>query len=286
MDRNLAQRIGFAAAATPVALVLAWYGDWPLAGFLALVAALGTRELYALARRSGADPLELPGLVGAALTPPAVYLLLREPAGPLHGAWPYLAALWLLAVLTAALRYRAPDRRPLEAVATTTFGVCYAAALPAFMLGLRHQSHGPRSWAGAWLLFFPLVVTWICDTAAMFAGRAIGGRKLAPVVSPGKTRAGSVAGVLGGLVVVPPFHWWIFPAVGVRASLGALVAIALVVSVVGQAGDLVESLFKRQAGVKDSSRLIPGHGGVLDRLDSLYFVVPVSAGLYRALGVG
>jgi phosphatidate cytidylyltransferase len=134
-------------------------------------------------------------------------------------------------------------------------------------------------------VFFPLVVTWVGDTAAMFGGRVIGGRKLAPTISPGKTRAGAVAGILGALLVAPVFSSWIFPRVGVTASLAAALMIAAVLAVVGQVGDLVESLFKREAGVKDSSALIPGHGGVLDRLDSLYFVVPVTAALYRALGV-
>jgi phosphatidate cytidylyltransferase len=96
---------------------------------------------------------------------------------------------------------------------------------------------------------------------------------------------GSVAGVLGGLLVAPLFHIFIFPRVGVATPLGALVIIAGTLSVVGQVGDLAESLFKREAGVKDSSHLIPGHGGVLDRLDSLYFVIPAAAALYRALGV-
>jgi phosphatidate cytidylyltransferase len=104
-------------------------------------------------------------------------------------------------------------------------------------------------------------------------------------VSPGKTRAGAVAGLLGALIAAVPFGLWVFPAVGVAAPLGALLLIAAALSVAGQVGDLAESLFKREAGVKDSSDLIPGHGGVLDRFDSLYFVVPAAAVLYRLLGV-
>jgi len=285
MDRNLAQRIGFAIAAIPFALLIVWYGGWLLVGFLMLVGILGVRELYGLFRRSGGAALEAPGVIGAGLVPPAVYLALRDPTGIAASAWPYAAAIWLLAVLTVALWLRGPDHRPLEAVATTVFAVAYAAGLPTFLLDLRHGSHDTRSWAGAWLVFFPLVVTWVCDTAAMFAGRAIGGPKLAPVVSPGKTRVGSVAGVLGGLLVAPLFHIFIFPRVGVAAPLGGLLIIAGTLSIIGQIGDLAESLFKRQAGVKDSSHLIPGHGGVLDRFDSLYFVIPAAAALYRALGV-
>jgi phosphatidate cytidylyltransferase len=163
--------------------------------------------------------------------------------------------------------------------------VAYTGALPAFLLDMRHHAHGVRSWAGAWLVFFPLVVTWVCDTAAMFGGRAIGGPKLAPTVSPGKTRSGSLAGVVGGLLVAPLFAAAVFPRVGVTVPLWQLAVIAAVLGVVGQVGDLAESLFKREAGVKDSSQLIPGHGGVLDRLDSLYFVVPMAAAMYRLFGI-
>jgi phosphatidate cytidylyltransferase len=285
MDRNLAQRIGFAAAAIPFALLIVWYGGWPLVALVAAIGVLGTRELYDLVRHAGVRPLHTVGLTGAALVAPAVYLALREPDGLVAGAWPYAGALWLILVMSLALWRRAPSERPLEAVAVTVFGALYAGALPAFLVELRHGSYGARSWAGAWLVFFPLVVTWVVDTAAMFGGRVMGGPKLAPTVSPGKTRSGSAAGVVGGLLIAPVFAYGIFPSVGVAATLGPLLAIALVLSIVGQVGDLAESLFKREAGVKDSSHLIPGHGGVLDRFDSLYFVIPVAAALYRAFGV-
>ena len=285
MDRNLAQRIAVSAVAIPLVFTIVWYGGWPLVALVTVVAVLGTHELYGLSRRVGPAPLAASGLCAAALVPPGVYAVLRDPAGPVAGAWPYVAALWLVLLLGLALWRRAPGDRPLEAVAVTVFAVAYAAALPAFLLEIRHRGHDVRSWAGAWLVFFPLVVTWVCDTAAMFAGRAIGGPKLAPVVSPGKTRVGSVAGVIGALLVAPVFALFVFPPAGVAGPLAVLLLIAGVLGVLGQVGDLAESLFKREAGVKDSSHLIPGHGGVLDRLDALYVVIPVTAALYRALGV-
>jgi phosphatidate cytidylyltransferase len=287
MDGNLVRRVGFAAVAIPLALLLVWYGGLPLTLLLAAVAALGARELFDLAERGQVRPVRGLGVASAALVAPIVYatLVVPEIRAAAAGAWPYAGALWLVGTLTWTLAARAPTERPLEAAAVTVLGVLYTAGLPAFLLAVRHGAFERRSWAGAWLVFFPLVVTWVVDTAAMFGGRSIGGAKLAPTVSPGKTRSGSVAGVVGGLVVAPLFGLLIFPRVGLAIPLWQLLALAAVLGVVGQIGDLAESLFKREAGVKDSSHLIPGHGGVLDRLDSLYFVVPVAAMMYRLFGI-
>jgi phosphatidate cytidylyltransferase len=287
MDANLVRRVGFAAVAIPLVLGIVWYGGPPLALLLAVAGALATGELFDLAERGQVRPARLLGMVSALAVAPLTYATIASDdfRGLMAGAWPYAAALWLLAVLLWGLAARGPGERPLEAVAVTVLAVAYTAGLPAFLLAIRHSGFERRSWAGAWLVFFPLVVTWAVDTAAMFGGRAIGGPKLAPTVSPGKTRSGSVAGVLGGLVVAPLFAWLVFPRVGLGIPLWQLVAIAAALGVIGQVGDLAESLFKREAGVKDSSHLIPGHGGVLDRLDSLYFVVPAAAALYRMFGI-
>jgi phosphatidate cytidylyltransferase len=287
MDANLVRRVGFAVVAIPLALAIVWYGGLPLALLLAAAGALATRELFDLAERGQVRPARVLGMVSAVAVAPLTYATIANDDFRvlMAGAWPYAAGLWLLAVLLWGLAARGPGERPLEAVAVTVLAVAYTAGLPAFLLAIRHSGFERRSWAGAWLVFFPLVVTWVVDTAAMFGGRAIGGPKLAPTVSPGKTRSGSLAGVLGGLVVAPLFAWLVFPRVGLGIPLWQLVAIAAVLGVIGQAGDLAESLFKREAGVKDSSHLIPGHGGVLDRLDSLYFVVPAAAAMYRMFGI-
>jgi len=286
-DGNLVRRVGFAAVAIPLVLLLVWYGGVPLALLLALAAVLATRELFELAERHAIRPARAWGLASAAAIAPITYAAIARPdvGRVVAAAWPYGAALWLLGLLTWALAKRHPTDHPLPAVGVTVLAVAYTGALPAFLLAIRHNGYPLRSWAGAWLVFFPLVVTWVCDTAAMFGGRALKGPKLAPTVSPGKTRSGSVAGVVGGLLVAPLFGLVVFPRVGVEVPLATLLAIAGVLGIVGQLGDLAESLFKREAGVKDSSHLIPGHGGVLDRLDSLYFVVPAAAALYRAFGV-
>jgi phosphatidate cytidylyltransferase len=287
MDANLVRRIRFAAAAIPVALLIVWYGGLPLALLLAAAGALATRELFDLAERGGIRPARVIGLASAAAIAPITYATLAAPGvrAIVVDAWPYAAALWLIGVLSWGLLARSPLDRPLSSVAVTVLAVAYTGGLPAFLLTIRHSGFERRSWAGAWLVFYPLVVTWVVDTAAMFGGRAMGGPKLAPTVSPGKTRSGSLAGVAGGLAVAPLFSAAIFPRVGIEIPLWQLLTIAAVLGVIGQIGDLAESLFKREAGVKDSSHLIPGHGGVLDRLDSLYFVVPVAAAMYRLFGI-
>jgi phosphatidate cytidylyltransferase len=287
MDGNLVRRVGFAVVAIPLALLLVWYGGLPLVLLLMAAAVLATRELFDLAERQQIRPARALGLVSAAAISPIAYAAITSPdaRAVVQVVWPYAAAIWLIALLTWALLTRAPTDRPLAAAGVTVLAVAYTGALPAFLLDMRHHDHGLRSWAGAWLVFFPLVATWVCDTAAMFGGRAIGGPKLAPTVSPGKTRSGSLAGVVGSLAVAPVFGTAVFPRVGVQVPLWQLLVIAAVLGVIGQVGDLAESLFKREAGVKDSSHLIPGHGGVLDRLDSLYFVIPATAALYRAFGL-
>ena len=119
----------------------------------------------------------------------------------------------------------------------------------------------------------------------MVVGTAVGGPQLAPVLSPKKTHAGAVGGTLGGVITSLALGKFVLNREGWSFSAGQLLLFGLAVSIVGQVGDVAESLFKREAGLKDSSALIPGHGGVLDRLDSLYFVIPTAAGLYRMFGM-
>jgi phosphatidate cytidylyltransferase len=287
MDGNLVRRIGFAVVAIPLALGLVWYGGPALVLVLTLAAVLGSRELFDLAARRGVRPIRVFGLLSAAGIAPITYgfLTATDFQDFLIAGWPYLAAVWLIGLLTLVLATRSPADQPLEAAAVTLLAVLYTGALPVFLLAIRHSRFGERSWAGAWLVFFPLVVTWVCDTAAMFGGRTWGGRKLAPGVSPGKTWSGSTAGFVAGTLMAPVFGMLILPRVGLIVPLWQLIVLAGLLSVIGQIGDLTESLFKREAGVKDSSHLIPGHGGVLDRFDSLYFVVPTAAALYRWFGV-
>lgn len=278
------KRLAFAAVAIPVVLGIVWLGAYPLAVLLAAAAVLAGRELLAFARQQGIRPLTRTTLVSCALLPLLTYtgLAFAPDAAAQLGLF---IGCWLLAVLLIALARRAPDERPLAATAISVFAVLYTGALPSYLLVIRHAVHGPQDWGGTWLVLVPLAITWIGDTAAMFGGKWIGGPKLAPRVSPGKTRSGSLFGLAGTIGATFLLDALVLQRFGVMLSPVKLLLFGLVISVVGQAGDLVESLFKREVGVKDSSSLIPGHGGVLDRLDSLYFAIPAAAALYRWFGV-
>ena len=303
---NNVTRVAVAAVAIPLALGIVWYGGFALALLVMVAAVLGTRELFGLAERNGVRPLRGLGLTLAALAPFVTWLLASEPAtafgtdsGSLSGTlallgaipawllaqWPLAAAITPILVMAGILAKRSPADRPLSAVAVTLFAPIYCGALPSALLVIRYAAGPGHSWPATWLVFFPLAVTWICDSFAMWGGKLIGGPKLAPTISPGKTRAGGIAGLLGGTLAAVLFVPLVLEPMGKGFPLAVAAAMGLILAATAQVGDLAESLLKREADVKDSSGLIPGHGGVLDRLDSLYFVLPVAALLFRAFGV-
>jgi len=276
-SKNLVQRIAVAAVAIPLVVGIVWLGGWTLAAMLAVLGVLGAGEIYAFARRQGIQPLERTGWLAAAAIPLLAYWA--------NGPAIYLGAIWLMFVMALAMARRGPTGRPLASVAITLFGCVYASGMLAFLIAIRHgvtAAHRPGRYI--LLTLFPLVITWVCDTAAMAVGTAVGGPQLAPILSPKKTHAGAVGGTLGGVITALALGKFVLNRQGWSFTPGQLLLFGLGVSIVGQIGDIAESLFKREAGLKDSSTLIPGHGGVLDRLDSLYFVIPTAAGLYRMFG--
>ena len=285
MSRNLLVRIAFAVPAIVGTLVVLRLGGWVLAALLACLGVLGTRELYHVARRQGVEPLEGLGYAAAAVIP---FATVWAKGSTERWAEPaiFAGALWLVAVLTTATFARGPERRPLTAVAVTVFGVLYASALLAFTVAIRHGDHSEAHPLGSTaLVVMPLVLTWVCDTCAMAAGTLLGGPRLAPVLSPRKTWAGAIGGTVGALAAALLYGPLVLDRVAMQLGSLQLVTMGAAVALAAQTGDVAESLFKREAGLKDSSSLIPGHGGVLDRLDSLYFVVPVTAGLFKLFGV-
>ncbi|HXT80880.1 MAG TPA: phosphatidate cytidylyltransferase [Acetobacteraceae bacterium] len=264
--RDLRQRGASAAVLIPCALVCVWLGG-PVFAVLVVLAVVGLAWEWA-ALCGAASAAWTRGIVIVAATVPVVLAAVGEtPAGLV--AVPVAAA---AAALLARRTESVPARRAEQA-----FGVIYVAVPAIALLWLRADAG-----AGLANLLFLLGAVWVADSGAYVAGRALGGPKLAPVISPGKTWSGAIGGVVAAAVFG-----------GITAALDPLavawwyaVVLAAGIAVIGQAGDLFESRLKRHFGVKDSGRLIPGHGGLLDRLDALLAVAPVAAVLALALGPG
>jgi len=270
---ELTKRVLFAVAAIPVVAAAVWFGDAPLAILLSLAAALGAWEFGRMAEAAGARPFTVLMIALAAAVPLAVH-------GVRLGLWVpplSLVAMAVPALLTVALFVRGVDGKPLAAVAATLLGVWYTGGMLAFAYALRYHRFAIGAVAGTLLLMFPLLLTWANDAGAFFVGKRFGRTKLMPSVSPGKTIAGGVGGLLLTIAVTWGYvRWALQPQAGLGLTLPGILVFGAVMSVAAQVGDLVESLLKREAGVKDSSTLIPGHGGVLDRTDSLLFTIPIA----------
>jgi phosphatidate cytidylyltransferase len=256
-----------------------------LTGLIGLVAVLGVREFYALARLRGSEPFDL---LGSAATAGVVLMAGADPEFGRFAA----RAVWMLLglgglTLALGLRARWPAGSPLGAFTSTLGGVVYVGLPLAFVPLLRALGDGIPSEVGSGpgaafflpmaFVLLPLLTTWAADTAAYFVGHALGRTKLAPAVSPGKTVEGSLGGVVGAVAAAALVATLWLVDLPVRAvPVGAAAGIGLGVAIVAQIGDLVESVLKREAGVKDSGQLLPGHGGILDRLDALLGAFPLS----------
>jgi phosphatidate cytidylyltransferase len=256
---DLARRLATAAVALPLLVAVVFLA--PPAAWIAFVGAaalLGAWEFFALLAGRGLRPLRVPGLLLAA----AVYLPIAVVRWDGPPPWP--AA--LLALLAAGLSRAGDMAAALPAVAGTGLGALYAGGLAGTIGALRlidPVSDGPRR------VLMLCAIIMGADTAAYFTGRLVGRRKLAPAISPGKTIEGFLGGLVGGVAAA-------FAVRGAGWIPGAhAFALGATVAALGTVGDLVESLFKRWAQVKDSGTLFPGHGGMLDRLDSLLFGAPV-----------
>jgi phosphatidate cytidylyltransferase len=272
--------MAFAVAAIPVVAACVYFGDAPLAILLSIASALGAWEYARLASAAGARPMGKWTIVLAALVPLAVHAL--RLGYPVPG--PALLAMLVPILLSVALWTRGSDGRPIESVATTLFGVLYTGGMLAFVYALRYHRFAIEPLAGSMLVALPVVLTWLNDSGAYFFGKKFGVRKLMPSVSPGKTWAGAW-GALGTTIVFTYLlsAFVLKPVAGLALTIPGAVVFGAVMSVAAQVGDLVESMLKREAGMKDSSSLIPGHGGVLDRTDSLLFTVPIAYVLLEQL---
>jgi phosphatidate cytidylyltransferase len=263
------ERATSAAILVPVLLAVLAIGGLALSIAVAVITALAAREVFALLRSAGHLTLPTLGIV-LALT---VVVDAAFP-GVLEGSGQLLLAIGIVLVAVAA--FTRPDPRDgLSAWMATTFGALYVSML-AFVLRLGHAGPPPPDSAPlavlgaerAWVLLLILAV-WSYDTGAYLVGRRFGRERFLTHISPSKTYAGLIGGIAATTVVVGALLFGLGQPVWHAVLLGPIAALA------AQAGDLAESMLKRAADAKDSGTLIPGHGGMLDRVDSFLFAAPV-----------
>lgn len=271
MSRNLIARFAVAAVAIPIILWICYEGGTWLFGMLLLFAVIGMGE-FLIAEgfnlRSFWFYLAMVGLIAAYSTATGRVTLNVEAESATFTISPLiiLVTFYALSGMLMALGRRSPA--DIYARHSRLFwGMTYLSILYAVVY---HVGRGWNGVDGGDLLLFLFGLLWLGDTAAMFTGKWLGRHKFAPTVSPNKTVEGFIGGIVGALIIGVVMFFWKLSALG----LGHVLALAIGCSVCGQLGDLVESMWKRSVGIKDSSAIIPGHGGVLDRFDSLLFGAP------------
>ncbi len=260
----------------PAAVVLIFFpGGMPFAIAVGAFSVAGAMEFYGGARRTGARPVEWAGLAAVALFVVSARTLERETITSI-----FPAVLTLLLILSFCVEFLRKKRSPLENVGATVFGAIYVGWMTSHLVVLRNVS-GPTEEnmmtvfgltyeTGAWLVMYTFLCIWICDSSAYFIGKFHGKIKIAPNLSPNKTLEGTVGAlictiiasmIIGHFLGIPMVH---------TISLGVLFGILC------QLGDLSESAIKRELAIKDFGSLIPGHGGVMDRIDSMIFASPAA----------
>lgn len=301
---NMVTRVVVAVAAIPIILYLTLVGGYPFCALVLVISSVALAEFYTLSERKGASPLKALGIiVGILIVSTFLYGEIFEQVVPLlqqldPGIRSPSQLQWLLIVLVAFVLtsllvelFRGKSS-PLLSLSTTVFGVLYISVSLGTLVGIRElflkdfplprflslaaaqSSEATREisyrWGGYTVISI-LACIWICDTAAQFVGLKYGKHKLFPRVSPNKSWEGAASGFVAAIAAALLAKYIVLPFFTVGESL----VIGFVVGAFGQVGDLAESLLKRDAGVKDSSQIIPGHGGMLDRFDSLLFVSPI-----------
>jgi phosphatidate cytidylyltransferase len=263
-------RLITAAVALPVLIASILYPPLRLLFVAIAVAAIviALYEFWFLAKRVGAKPDIVVGYAATAAMLVAFFFNFPQ--------WLMVIVPALVAAALAAEMLRgAPFDKMILSAGSTVLGVLYVAMLGGHLVALR-MGFEEVATTGAYtisthLLSFFFLVLMGSDTGAYYTGRALGRHKLAPSVSPGKTWEGAAGGMLASLLMAALAHYWFFPELSLRAAL----LLAAVMNVLGVVGDLTESALKRGANAKDAASILPGHGGFLDRLDSLLFNAPL-----------
>ncbi len=270
------KRVGTAVVLMPVVIALVLWGSTTMVAVaVAALTAVALWEYFGLGEAIGHRAYRLWTMICAALLVFAQLQTARNPYGIgleeiLRGELriePSVGTVFFVFVL-GLMALTLWTRRPLVEALPSAGISSSALLLVAFPLSYAVALHGLGP-MGPKMLLFACGITWAGDTAAYFVGRGIGKHLLAPKLSPKKTWEGSVGGMVGSLAVAYAFGYWI------KIPVGHLLAMGAIGNVAGQMGDLLESAYKRSAGVKDSGGLLPGHGGILDRIDALILCIPV-----------
>ena len=270
---NLFQRIRSALILLPCVVLLVLWGEWSVSVTVMVVACLALFELYNVFQAGGFDPRKRTGYFSVVLFVLAAVVGTRTGL-ELSGS---ALAISIMASLGYEVAYQERENQLLN-WSLTLSGAAYVGWTSAHFVLLRHLNH-PLQGLGAWLqlhagaawIFAVFAITVASDTAAYFVGKQFGRTRMAPYVSPNKSWEGAIGGA-GAAMVAGALATALL---GLPLGWGAGMLLGVAGSAAGQIGDLAESLIKRQIGVKDSGNLIPGHGGLLDRIDSLLFTVPV-----------
>jgi len=262
---ELTRRILVATFGIPLLVVTTYLGGWYFFAVIAIVSTAAQWEFYSMQSGKSISPQRISGiLVGLALL-----------TGIEISQWFITGVIVILGMMTimADEMFRR-HKNVASNIGVTVLGIIYIPLFLGALLHLRELMDAlvpgiPE--AGFRFVMMMFVTVWICDTFAYMFGKKIGRHKLYQKVSPNKTIEGAIAGVIGSMIVLSIIKITGF----LQLSWFQAVVFSLVIGIIGQLGDLVESWFKRDAGVKDSSSLLPGHGGMLDRFDSIIFVSPV-----------
>lgn len=259
--KDLAKRVAVAVVGIPFILYMLMLGGWGIAVLIALISLGMTLEYYRLLKQKTIFVYFYP-LILISVAGPVLFVLER---GIL-----FVTILYILTIIYFFLKFlQNQEGEPLPNLAFSILGLIYLNGFPLMLLPLREIS--PESEQGFYLVLAWIIAIWVCDTFAYFGGTLFGKHKLAPTISPNKSVEGFVFGLIGSLVVA----FLAKNIVPYDISLAAWMGMGGIAGIFGQLGDLVESRFKRLIGVKDTSAILPGHGGFMDRFDSIIFTAPL-----------
>lgn len=264
-----AKRLATAAVALPILFASILIAKLALLFVLigAATMIIGLYEFWLLARRQQIKADVTAGFLGAAALFTVFYF--KAPGKPLDlELIQAIIIVFTIATLAAAMLRGAPFEKMITSVGVTVLGVLYVVLLGSHLIAIRT---GFNHELQRHLLSFFFLVIMSADMAAYYGGRLFGSHKLAPSISPGKTWEGAIAGMMISLLAAVLAHYWFFRELPIKVA----VPLAAVMNVLSVLGDLTESALKRGAGAKDTAKILPGHGGVLDRLDSLLFNAPL-----------